>query len=316
MNPSFYSIIGWAGSKVLGLGLDRVSRFLTRRNATKKFVELFLQELRDCGVDDEQIKQKKYKKYLGKLVSDCDIRELIEKSFESSFKFDRIQIDRLEQIWTQKYQPSGVPFPADFNWDLLIEKYQAAVKELRKRDKKEREILQLEAAEASIKAQKSDAPIPVGFDLDEYRKSLFASYGSLKLHTLDSTDRQYQIKLWQMFIQQNVRESLPPSRFEIPQDDRQQLLKSGQLERDLTSEQVEQYRRQYLEKSAEPVLKAIRNEKCQRAVIVGNPGSGKSTLLQYLALEWAEGKTTRFPLLIELREYVNDRFSKGATEPT
>jgi energy-coupling factor transporter ATP-binding protein EcfA2 len=304
MIAPFYSIIGWAGSRVLGLGLDRVSHFLTRRNATKKIVELFLQELRDCGVDDRQIKQKKYKKYLGKLVSDSEIRELIAKSFESSFEFDRTRIERIEQIWVAKYQPSGVPFPAAFDWDLLVEKYQVAVKELRKRDEKEQKNLQLEATETNTNAIKSTAPIPVGFDLPKYRKSLFASYGSLKLHTL-GTDGQYQIKLWKMFIEQNVRESLPPSRFEIPQGDRQQLLKSGQLELNLNSEQVEQYRRQYLEKSAEPVLKAI--ERCQCAVIVGYPGSGKSTLLQYLALDWAEGKETPFPLLIELREYVNDR---------
>jgi hypothetical protein len=52
-------------------------------------------------------------------------------------------------------------------------------------------------------------------------------------------------------------EYLLPSRFEIPQHYKQELFKSGQLNRDLNSEQAEQYRRQYLEKSAEPVLKAI-----------------------------------------------------------
>jgi predicted NACHT family NTPase len=110
-----------------------------------------------------------------------------------------------------------------------------------------------------------------------------------------------------MFIEQNVREDLPPSRFELPQDYQQRLLKAGQLEQEYNTEQIEQYRRQYLEKSVERVLKVLGEENCQRAVVVGNPGSGKSTLLQYLALDWAEGKTGRFPLLIELQEYVNDR---------
>jgi hypothetical protein len=312
MIPTFDSMIGLVGPKVLGLGLNQVNRCRNRRKATKQFRDLFLQELRDRGVDDRQIKQEKYHKYLGKLILDRDIQALIAKSLESSVEFDLDQIDRIEQIWVAKYQPSGVPFPAAFDWSLLIKKYQAAVKELKKQDEKEREILQLEATEANTKAQKSIAPIPLGFDLSEYRNSLIFSYGRLKLHTLDSTDRQYQIKLWQIFIEQNVRESLPPSRFEIPQDDQQQLLKSGRLERDLNSEQVEQYRRLYLEKSAQPVLKAIGNEKCQRAVIVGNPGSGKSTLLQYLALDWAEGHTARLPLLFELWQYVNDR-SPGKT---
>jgi HEAT repeat protein len=324
------------------MGIDLVSPRWIRRQAIKKFVALFLQELRDRGVENKEIKHKKYKTYLGKLVSDPDVRELLLKSFESGFVYDRTQIeqieqiwtqkyqpsevpfpaafgwdfivDRIQQIWTQKYQPSGVPFPADFNWDLLIEKYQAAVTELRKRNEKEQKLIDIEvkegntkAIEANTKVQKSIAPIPVGFDINGYPQSLKDSYGSLKLNTLDRTDKEYQIRLWQMFIKQNVREALPPSRFEIPQHYKQALFASGQLDRDLNSEQVEQYRRQYLEKSPELVLTAIESPNCQRAVVLGDPGSGKSTLLQYLALDWAEGKTERFPLLIELREYVNDR---------
>jgi HEAT repeat protein len=307
MTPPFDGILSWAVPKVLNLGWDRVHFWWTRRNGRKKFVELFLQELRDRGVENEQIKQKKYHKYLGKLVSDPDVKELLAKSFESNFVFERTKIDRIEQIWTQQYQPSGVPFPADFNWDLLIERYQEALMELRKRDEKEQKVLELEATEANTKAQKLTAPIPVGFDIPKYRESLNTSYGYLKLNTLDTTDSQYRIQLGKMFIEQNVREALPPSRFEIPQHYKQNFFKSGKLDLDLNPEQAEQYRRQYLESSAEPVLAAICNEKCQRAVVLGDPGSGKSTLLQYLALDWAEGKTERFPLLIELREYVNDR---------
>jgi predicted NACHT family NTPase len=296
-------IPGLLAPKALELATDRLNHYCIRRKARQKFVELFLQELGDRGVDEKEIKHKKYKKYLGKLVSDPEIRELL--SFESSFLEDRTQIERIEQIWTQKYQPSGVPFPADFNWDLLIEKYQAAVEKLRIRDKIEQPVVHIEAIDKNTTALISIAPIPVGFDLDKYRESLRSSYGNLKLNTLDTTDSQYQIQLWKMFIEQNVREALPPSRFEVPQQYKQDFFKSGQL--DLNIEQGEQYRRQYLEKSVEPVLTAIESKKCQRAVVLGNPGSGKSTLLQYLALKWVEGKTELFPLLIELREYVNDR---------
>jgi GTPase SAR1 family protein len=184
------SILGLLGPKVANPALDLYKSKMNRKAAGKKFMELFLQELRERGVDDEQIKKNKYQHYIGELIGDEEIRPLLSKA---------------------------------------------------------------------------------------------------------------------LFIEQNVREDLPPSRFEIPQHYKQELLKSGQLDRDLNSEQVEQYRRQYLEKSAEPVLKAIESINCQRAVVLGDPGSGKSTLLQYLALEWADGKTERFPLLIELREYVNDR---------
>jgi hypothetical protein len=152
---------------------------------------------------------------------------------------------------------------------------------------------------------RNTAQLSPGFDLETYRNSLQTSYGCLKLYTLDSTDRvdpiNDAIKLWAMFIEQTVREALPPTRYDLPLDVKQQLQAEGQLKADLSPEALEHDRHEYFQQPAQKVLAAVADS--QGAVILGDPGSGKSSLLQYLALEWVEGKTERLPLLIELRKF-------------
>ena len=164
-----------------------------------------------------------------------------------------------------------------------------------------RALLAIDLQEQQAESLKQIAGINPGFDVVQYRDSLQCSYGYLKLYTLDSTDRADTIKLWSMFIEQTVREALPPMRYELPLDLKRQLQEQGQLE-DLSPEALEHYRHEYFQQPTRKVLKAVADSRC--AVILGDPGAGKSTLLQYLALEWVEGKTETLPLLIELREYV------------
>ena len=146
----------------------------------------------------------------------------------------------------------------------------------------------------------SPKPQP-GFDLTAYRNCLHANYGYLKLYTLDSTDRGDNIKLWSMFIEQTVREALPPSRYELPLDLKRQLQDNEQLGEDLSPEALEYYRREYFQQPARKILETVGES--QRTVVLGDPGAGKSTLLQYLGLEWVENDAAELPLLIELREY-------------
>ena len=105
-----------------------------------------------------------------------------------------------------------------------------------------------------------------------------------------------------MFIEQTVREALPPLRYEVPLDVKRQLQAEGGLEKDLSPEDLAHYRQDYFQQPLRKVFEALAD--VQKAVILGDPGAGKSTLLQYLALEWVEGKSQALPLLIELREYV------------
>jgi hypothetical protein len=161
--------------------------------------------------------------------------------------------------------------------------------------------LTLEPADYGWPQPDADAPLQPGFDVAAYRRCLQANYGYLKLYTLDSTDRADNIKLWSMFIEQTVREALPPSRYELPLDLKRQLQDEDALGEDLSAEALDYYRREYFQQPARKVLAAVAES--QRSVVLGDPGAGKSTLLQYLGLEWVENDAADLPLLIELREY-------------
>jgi HEAT repeat protein len=277
--------------------------------AIGEFMKLFVEELRHADVPDDDI-DRYYVKRIESFIKDKETIALLGRAFDSGFKgFDDVQIAQIKEIWTVYFKYT-LMFPVKFDWQLLLDDYETKVTGIRRADEKLRKILDSETlgsiddgiktlipinqktadiAEKIYEHLQSNAPIPIGFDLDGYRKSLQESYGDLKLGRLGNNN-EHNIQLGKIFIEQNVREALPPDPSPDP-----------------NSDESERNRRQYLEKSAEPVLTVLRDENCQRAVLLGDPGSGKSSLLQYLALDWAEGKTERFPLLIELREYAHAR---------
>lgn len=260
------------------------------------FIKRFIKELRINDVPETSI-QHHYKAAIEKFVQDKAVRPILGKAFEKDCK--HIDYGQLEQIWTQQYQVSGWQFPSeDFDWRGICKEYVYEVKGIVKANPELRSLLETDLLEDIAR---NTAQLSPGFDVETYRASLQSSYGYLKLYTLDSTDRVDAIKLWAMFIEQTVREALPPMRYDLPLDVKRQLQAQGQLEADLSPEALEHYRHEYFQQPARKVLEAV--EDSQRAVILGDPGSGKSSLLQYLALEWVEGKTEELPLLIELREF-------------
>jgi GTPase SAR1 family protein len=260
------------------------------------FLKRFIKELQINGVPATSI-QHHYKAAIKKFVQDKAVRPILGKAFEKDCK--QIDYGRLEQIWTQQYQVSGWQFPSeDFDWRGVCKEYVYEVKGIIKANPELRSLLETDLLEDIAH---NTAQLSPGFDVETYRNSLQSSYGYLKLYTLDSTDRVDAIKLWAMFIEQTVREALPPMRYDLPLDLKRQLQAEGQLEADLSPEALEHYRHEYFQQPTRKVLEAVADS--QQAVILGDPGSGKSSLLQYLALEWVEGKTEKLPLLIELREF-------------
>jgi Trp operon repressor len=285
---------------------DCLSSGVSRLNATALktpmaeavgyFVKRFIKELQINDVPKTSI-QHHYKAAIKKFVQDKAVRPILGKAFEKDCK--RIDYGQLEQIWAQQYQGSGWQFPSEeFDWRGVCKEYVYEVKGIVKANPELRSLLETDLLEDIAR---NTAQLSPGFDVEAYRASLQSSYGYLKLYTLDSTDRVDAIKLWAMFIEQTVREALPPMRYDLPFDVKRQLQAGGQLEADLSPEALEHYRHEYFQQPARKVLEAVADS--QRAVILGDPGSGKSSLLQYLALEWVEGKTEKLPLLIELREF-------------
>ncbi|ASC70803.1 putative NTPase NACHT family protein [Halomicronema hongdechloris C2206] len=285
---------------------DCLSSGVSRLNATALktpmaeavgyFIKRFIKELQINDVPETSI-QHHYKAVIKKFVQDKAVRPILGKAFEKDCK--QIDYGQLEQIWAQQYQVSGWQFPLEeFDWRGICKEYVYEVKGIVKANPELRSLLETDLLEDIAR---NTAQLSPGFDVETYRASLQSSYGYLKLYTLDSTDRVDAIKLWAMFIEQTVREALPPMRYDLPLDLKRQLQAEGQLAADLSPEALERYRHEYFQQPARKVLEAVADS--QRTVILGDPGSGKSSLLQYLALEWVEGKTEKLPLLIELREF-------------
>ncbi|NJO79957.1 MAG: NACHT domain-containing protein [Cyanobacteria bacterium RM1_2_2] len=262
-------------------------------------IKRLIKELQFNDVPETSIEHH-YKSAIKRFVQDKAVRPVLGKAFEQDCK--QIDFAQLQQIWTQTYQTEGWRFPAEeFDWRGVAREYVMEVKGIIRAHTELRDLLSINLQEQQTASLKQIAGINPGFDLAQYRASLQASHGYLKLSTIDTTDQQYRIKLWNLFIEQTVREALPPMRYDLPLDLKRQLQAEGQFQ-DLSPEALEHYhRREYFQQPSRKVLEAI--TEANHAVILGDPGAGKSTLLQYLALDWAEGKTKTLPLLIELRDY-------------
>jgi hypothetical protein len=136
--------------------------------AIGEFIKLFAKELRDHDVSDGDI-DRLYMPALNKFIKDKDAIAILGEAFKPGFK--RFE-GNIEGIWIQLYLPSGVAFPADFDWDLLLKSYQRKVKEIRRKDEKLRSILDSETLEQIDSHLKSIAPISPEFDVSGYRQSL------------------------------------------------------------------------------------------------------------------------------------------------
>ncbi|MDE5082069.1 MAG: NACHT domain-containing protein, partial [Trichodesmium sp. St18_bin1] len=155
------------------------------------------------------------------------------------------------------------------------------------------------------------------FDLERYQEVIQKEYGNLNLESLDTSaylDNDLNLlKLWPMFIPQNVRNSQEylPQVHEIPKGYLKEFKDSEQLEEKFNQEKLESLRRTYFQQQTCSVLELVENQNSQYLVILGDPGSGKSTLLQYIALKWAkllpkDLPSYPIPLLIELKTYIRN----------
>ena len=266
--------------------------------ALRAFLVLVVEELEFQQMSKSEIRDKKFNKVIVQFIKDDSIRSILSKGFDR--KSGNIEVERLALIWRGSTY-KGKPFPEmpnEFDWQRVGKEYIRKVRKIVWKTPELRALLETDLLETIAYNTGQLSP---GFDLKKYKESLIGNYAYLKLYQLDNTDRTDSIKLWNVFIEQSVREALPPLRYEVPADLRRKLLENGQIDKDLTPEGIIAYRLEYLRQPPQKVLDAL--SKINRVVILGDPGAGKSTLLQYLALEWIENNTNLLPILIELREY-------------
>ncbi len=277
--------------------------------ALKEFLQMVQDGLEYAGLEEQQ-ELRQYIKPLKQFIKNKSVQEILGSAFQEDCEV--LDTRTLAQTWKDLNLPS---LPDEFNWEKVGKRYLKNVKEIIRESDDLRKILDSQALEEIAQNTKEMAGIVPDFDLIKYRDGIKERYANLKLESLDTSGYAYnELKLWRMFIEQNVRESQEflPQFYEIPKEYQRKLIESGQLEAELSLEKLKRYRKYYYQQPIRPILEVIKDEEYKYLVILGDPGSGKSTLLQYIALEWAELPIKELPLhpiplLIELRRYMRSQ---------
>ena len=280
--------------------------------AIKEFLQLVQQQLEVADLSEAE--QKQYTEPLKQFLKNKSVKEVLGSAFKDDCQ--GLDTKKLAKIWNEL---NLLPLPDEFSWKQVNKPYLNKVKAIIRESPQLRAILDSQNIEATAQNTKELAGIVPGFELAQYQEAIRERYGNLNLQSLDTTGAAYnELKLWRMFIAQNVREfnDILPQIHELPKEHLRQLKEGNHLEAEISLEQLEQSKRVYVEQPIRPVLDVINDAQTYKYVVMlGDPGSGKSTLLQYLALNWAESPLNNIisqpiPLLIELRTYMRS-FDSG-----
>ncbi|MGH1397567.1 MAG: NACHT domain-containing protein, partial [Trichormus sp.] len=274
--------------------------------ALKEFLSQVQLQLEDADLSEAEIKQ--YTQPLKIFLTQPKVQAELGKALIADVLPDA---EALSSMWMELNLPS---LPNDCNWRFLIKRYTRKIHVILGESPELSAILNRQNLLAIQQTNKAITESVSNFDLLRYRAEIQKNYAHLRLDSFDTSGYSYNLKLWNMFVAQNVREvnEAAPKIYELPKEHLQRLKKLGQLEEDfdINSEILEQYQKSYSQQVSSSVLDIINDSQTyQYIVILGDPGSGKSSLLQYLTLEWAEKPIENFPilpipLLVELRTYV------------
>ncbi|MDJ0536973.1 MAG: HEAT repeat domain-containing protein, partial [Xenococcaceae cyanobacterium MO_207.B15] len=289
--------------------ITRESIDIAAESAITAFLVLINNQLADeLGLTEE--KRERYKKPLNQFIKEPSVRQILGSPFKKGC--ERLDIKALKETWDDL----GLrDLPDEFNWDELATEYLKIVKKIFHESKELRPLLDFQRQEKDSKNLQEIAGISPDYNLVKYQETICEKYGNLKLESIDSGGYIYdkQLKIYQIFIPQNVKECQEylPQVYELPKDLQRKLKEKGELDREISQEELERYKRAYTSQQIRSVLEVIKDNEYKYLLILGDPGSGKSTLLQYLAVEWAKLPPKDLPshpitLLIELRSYIQD----------
>jgi predicted NACHT family NTPase len=197
------------------------------------------------------------------------------------------------------------PLPDGFDWNLVATNFARAIRKHVKNDPELRSqlVAALQQQQAGDIARMAGPA--TGFHLTEYRNFLRQKCAALQLAVMHTSTYQYdrRISLWNVFVEQSARESVPVR--EMPRELARRLRQEGQITLDRDEREVSELRERFETSSVRPVFEILQRER--RVVVLGDPGSGKTSLLKYLMLRWVQEDAGPLPLWVELKEYVRDR---------
>jgi len=285
--------------------------------ALQQFLKIVEDELEfECNLAGAQIRDN-YQIPMGKFIRHQEVKPLLGTAFAKDCR--RIDSKQLAKIW-RKHEPRAMP--TEFDWERVAQQYVREVKRIIKQSPQLKALLELETLEAIEQNTQAIAGIIPDFNLKAYQEALQERYANLNLDSLDTSiyDYREKLKVWQVFVAQNVREcqEFLPQVYEIPKEHQRRLRESNELEAEIDPEARERYKEIYYQQPVRSILDLVNqiweNTNYRYLVILGDPGSGKSIFLQYLALNWARSPLDSIielpiPLLIELRTYNRDRNS-------
>ena len=192
--------------------------------ALEAFLQLFQQELKNADYQEGQIKQ--YLEPIQQFIEHPKVAAILGNAFEVNCK----SLDTL--FLAKTWQEMNLPFlPEDFDWELIGKLYIRGVKKIITKSEKLRPIYDIQLQEKNAENLQELAGIPTEFDLRRYAEGLKEQYGNLKLESLDTTGVYYnELKLWKIFIPQNVREcqEFLPQIHELPKDQIKRLREAGE----------------------------------------------------------------------------------------
>ncbi|MFP4578675.1 MAG: NACHT domain-containing protein, partial [Coleofasciculus sp.] len=279
--------------------------------ALQQLLKLIEDELLfECELTEAKVRDI-YQLEIERFIRDDEVKPLLGKAFEKDCRV--IDANQLRIIWVQRYSPD---MPTGFNWEEITKPYLKEVKRIVRNSLELKAILELEILESIEQQVRDNARITPDFNITKYQEGLRERYSHLNLSSLDTTGCAYnELKLWQVFIPQNVRQvhQIVPQVYELPKEHQRRLRESNQLDTEISIEELTEYKQVYSQQPICSIREIIQDkDNYPYLVILGDPGSGKSTLLQYLALDWAnsapnDASLQPIPLLIELRTYMRNR---------
>ncbi|MFW5666471.1 MAG: NTPase, partial [Coleofasciculus sp.] len=170
--------------------------------ALQQLLKLIEDELLfECDLTEAEVRDK-YQLEIERFIRDDEVKPLLGKAFEKDCRV--IDANQLRIIWVQRYSPD---MPTGFNWEEITKPYLKEVKRIVRNSLELKAILELEILESIEQQVRDNARINPDFNITKYQEGLRERYSHLNLSSLDTTGCAYnELKLWQVFIPQNVRQ--------------------------------------------------------------------------------------------------------------